>query len=111
MSILNTSLSGMMANTNWLTTISQNVANANTTGYKDVETSFSAMVNASVDFDSEFAGVSSTVRALNSLQGLDHGARPCSELRARTVEETPANSESKSTLALTIAEKLVSTSL
>src|SRR4051794_37753459 len=69
MSILSTSLSGMMANTNWLTTISQNVANANTTGYKDVNTFFSAMVNASVDFDSEFAGVSASVRALNSLQG------------------------------------------
>lgn len=69
MSILNTSLSGMQANTNWLTTISQNVANANTTGYKNVDTSFSALVDSGVDFNSEFAGVTTTVRALNSLQG------------------------------------------
>ena len=34
MSILNTSVSGMQANSNWLSTISQNVANSNTTGYK-----------------------------------------------------------------------------
>ena len=42
MSILNTSVSGMQANSNWLSTISQNVANANTTGYKNVETDFSS---------------------------------------------------------------------
>jgi len=69
MSILNTSLSGMLANNNWLTTISQNVANANTTGYKNVETEFSALVDSGVDFDSEFSGVSTASRALNDLQG------------------------------------------
>ena len=47
MSILNTSVSGMLANTDWLTTIAQNVANANTTGYKNVETDFSALVDSS----------------------------------------------------------------
>ena len=41
MSILNTSVSGMQGNSNWLSTISQNVANSNTTGYKNVETDFS----------------------------------------------------------------------
>ena len=45
MSILNTSVSGMLANSNWLSSISQNVANANTTGYKDVETEFSSVVD------------------------------------------------------------------
>ena len=35
MSILNTSVSGMSADQNWLSSISQNVANATTTGYKD----------------------------------------------------------------------------
>ncbi len=71
MSILNTSLSGMMANTNWLTAIAQNVANANTTGYKNVQTSFSALVNSSENFDSQFSGVTASVRAMNSLQGQD----------------------------------------
>ena len=71
MSILNTSLSGMMANTNWLTAIAQNVANANTTGYKNVQTSFSALVNSSENFDSQFSGVTASVRPMNSLQGQD----------------------------------------
>ncbi len=43
MSILNTSVSGMQGNSNWLSSISQNVANANTTGYKNVETDFSSL--------------------------------------------------------------------
>jgi len=66
MSILNTSLSGMLANNNWLTTISQNVANANTTGYKNVETQFSALVDSGVNFDSEFSGVA-TARARSTI--------------------------------------------
>ena len=69
MSILDTAVSGMIANTNWLTTIAQNVANANTTGYKNVETQFSALVDTSQNFDSQFAGVTTSTRALNSLQG------------------------------------------
>lgn len=69
MSTLNTSLSGMLANTNWLTAISQNVSNANTNGYKNVEADFSALVNSSVDIGSEYSGVTSSIRSLNSLQG------------------------------------------
>jgi len=69
MSILDTAVSGMIANTNWLTTIAQNVANANTTGYKNVETQFSALVDTSQNLDSQFGGVTTTTRALNSLQG------------------------------------------
>ena len=51
MSILNTSVSGMQANSNWLSTISQNVANSNTTGYKNVETDFSSLVDQIADGD------------------------------------------------------------
>ena len=45
MSMMGTAVSGMLGDTNWLSTISQNVANANTTGYKNVETEFSALVD------------------------------------------------------------------
>jgi len=45
MSIINASVSGMLADSNWLSSISQNVANANTTGYKTVETDFSTLVD------------------------------------------------------------------
>jgi flagellar hook protein FlgE len=66
MSILNTAVSGMLANTNWLTTIAQNVANANTYGYKNVGTSFSALVDSSQNLN----GVTSSTIAYNGLQGL-----------------------------------------
>ena len=57
MSILNSSVSGMLANSNWLSTISQNVANSNSTGYKISETDFSALVDQSPGQVSAGAGV------------------------------------------------------
>ncbi|HZZ21252.1 MAG TPA: flagellar hook-basal body complex protein [Roseiarcus sp.] len=69
MSILNTSVSGMQANSNWLSSISQNVANANTTGYKNVETDFSSLVDQIANGDADFGGVSTSQVSLNSLQG------------------------------------------
>src|ERR1700712_3868217 len=69
MSILNTSVSGMLANTNWLSTISQNVANSNTTAYKDIETDFSALVSGNQSSGPPGAGVATTTTALNQLQG------------------------------------------
>ncbi len=45
MTILNASVSGMSAEQNWLSSISQNVANSNTTGYKNVDTEFSTLVD------------------------------------------------------------------
>jgi flagellar hook protein FlgE len=69
MSILNTSVSGMQANSNWLSSISQNVANSNTTGYKNVETEFSTLVDQIANGDQDFGGVSTSQVSLNSLQG------------------------------------------
>jgi flagellar hook protein FlgE len=69
MSILNTSVSGMLANSSWLTTIAQNVANANTPGYKNVETAFSALVDSAQNSSAQFAGVLASSVAQNSLQG------------------------------------------
>src|SRR6516225_5730336 len=69
MSILNTSVSGMLANSNWLSSISQNVANANTTGYKDVETDFSSIVDQIANGVPDFGGASTSQVSLNSLQG------------------------------------------
>ena len=56
MSILNTSVSGMQANSNWLSSISQNVANANTTGYKNVETDFASLVDQIDNGNADFGG-------------------------------------------------------
>ena len=47
MSILDTSVSGMLANSNWLSNISQNVANANSTGYKTADTPAFDTINSS----------------------------------------------------------------
>src|SRR5271169_2133972 len=69
MSILNTSVSGMQGNQNWLSSISQNVANANTTGYKNVETDFSSLVDQISNGNADFGGVSTSQVSLNGLQG------------------------------------------
>jgi len=69
MSILNTSVSGMLADSNWLASISQNVANANTTGYKNVDTDFSSLVDQIAGGDADFGGVATSQVSLNSLQG------------------------------------------
>ena len=88
MSILNTSLSGMMANTNWLNTIAHNVANANTTGYKNVETYFSALVNSSTYINSQFSGVTAQTRALNTLQGQENQTSSATDLTSRMSSST-----------------------
>jgi flagellar hook protein FlgE len=69
MTILNASVSGMQADSNWLSTISQNVANANTTGYKNMETDFSTIVDQVSNVASDGGGVSTTSKSLNALQG------------------------------------------
>ncbi|MGA8582934.1 MAG: flagellar hook-basal body complex protein [Roseiarcus sp.] len=69
MSILNTSVSGMLADSNWLSSISQNVANSNTTGYKNVETDFSSLVDQIGNGDPDYGGVATSQVSLNSLQG------------------------------------------
>ena len=68
MTILNTSVSGMLADSNWLSSISQNVANANTTGYKDLETDFSTLVDQASS-NAAGGGVMTSIRSLNALQG------------------------------------------
>ncbi len=69
MTILNASVSGMQANSNWLSTISQNVANANTTGYKNQETDFSTLVDQVSNVASDGGGVTTSSQSLNALQG------------------------------------------
>ena len=68
MTILNTSVSGMLADSNWLSSISQNVATANTTGYKNAETEFSTLVDQ-VSGNSAGGGVMTNTTSLNALQG------------------------------------------
>ena len=70
MSILNTSVSGMLANSNWLSSISQNVANANTTGYKNLETEFLDPGRPGRRAERRTApGVQTSTMSLNTIQG------------------------------------------
>jgi len=80
MSVFNTSVSGMLADNNWLSTISQNVANANTTGFKNVETEFSSLVDSSPGSTPQVAGVSTNMISLNNLQGAVESTQTVSNL-------------------------------
>ena len=80
MSIMGASVSGMNADTNWLSTISQNVANANTTGYKNVQTEFSTLVDQSSNVSENVTGVTTSLRALNALQGSVVGTSTSTDL-------------------------------
>ena len=80
MTIMGSSVSGMLADTNWLASISQNVANANTTGYKNVETEFSTVVGGASDSAENVTGVTTSVRAMNALQGSVVGTSTTTDL-------------------------------
>ncbi len=69
MTILNASVSGMLADSNWLSSISQNVANANTTGYKNAQTAFETLVDQAANGVSYGGGVTTSQLSLNALQG------------------------------------------
>jgi len=69
MAVMNTSVSGMMGDSNWLSSISQNVANSNTTGYKNVDTEFTALVDQAGSATDPGMGVSTGLVHYNSVQG------------------------------------------
>ena len=80
MSLMGTSVSGMLADTNWLSSISQNVSNANTTGYKNAETEFATLVDEAGGAADSLAGVKTSLRSLNSLQGSVVGTSTTTDL-------------------------------
>jgi len=67
--VMNAAVLGMNAQTSWLATISQNIANAQTTGYKDAETAFSSLVDQSGAGNYSAGGVATNAMSLNALQG------------------------------------------
>ncbi|NLS02403.1 flagellar hook protein FlgE [Rhizobium sp. P32RR-XVIII] len=66
---MKTAVSGMNAQANRLSTVSDNIANANTTGYKAVSTSFSSLVLPSTAGNYNSGGVQTSVRQSVSAQG------------------------------------------
>jgi len=83
MSLMGTAVSGMLANSNWLSNISQNVANANTTGYKDIDTEFSTIVDEVGNSSSAAGGVTTTAAAMNTQQGSVVGATTSTDLAVK----------------------------
>ncbi|MGA2491639.1 MAG: flagellar hook protein FlgE [Roseiarcus sp.] len=80
MSLMGTAVSGMLGDTSWLSNISQNVANANTTGYKNAETEFATVVDQVGAASSAGGGVTATVRSMNALQGSVVGTSTTTDL-------------------------------
>lgn len=66
---MKTAVSGMNAQANRLSTVADNIANANTTGYKAVSTAFSSLVLPSTAGNYNSGGVQSSVRQAVSAQG------------------------------------------
>jgi len=80
MSLMGTAVSGMLGDTAWLSNISQNVANANTTGYKNADTEFATVVDQVGASSSAGGGVTASLRSLNSLQGSVVGTSTTTDL-------------------------------
>ena len=80
MSLMGTAVSGMLGDTSWLSNISQNVANANTTGYKKAETEFATIVDEVGSATAAGGGVTASTRSLNSLSGSVVGTSTTTDL-------------------------------
>jgi flagellar hook protein FlgE len=78
--IMNAAVMGMNAQTSWLATISQNIANSSTTGYKDAETEFSSLVDGAGASNYSAGGVKTTAMSMNGLQGGISGTSTVTDL-------------------------------
>lgn len=77
---MRTSVSGMAAQSDRLSTIGDNVANVGTTGYKRVSTEFSTLLHQAVGTIYESGAVETTVRHLNEEQGTFNYTSSASDL-------------------------------
>jgi len=66
---MNASVTGMNAQSNYLSNIGQNISNSSTIGYKEADTQFSTLVNSSGVGATQAGGVTTTTRVDASGQG------------------------------------------
>jgi flagellar hook protein FlgE len=78
--IMNAAVMGMNAQTSWLATISQNIANSSTTGYKDAETEFSSLVDQAGAGNYSAGGVATNSMSMNAEQGSVVGTSTVTDL-------------------------------
>ncbi|MGZ2506557.1 flagellar hook-basal body protein [Rhizobium beringeri] len=74
---MKTAVSGMSAQANRLSTVSDNIANANTTGYKAVSTSFSSLVLPSSSGNYNSGGVQTSAADCRTNPPSPRGIRNC----------------------------------
>jgi flagellar hook protein FlgE len=66
---MNASVTGMNAQSNYLSNIGQNISNSSTVGYKEADTQFSTLVNSAGVGQTQLGGVSTTTRVDAAGQG------------------------------------------
>lgn len=67
--LFNTSVMGMAAQSDWLSAISKNIANSNTTGYKEARTDFMTILSGYQDSQLPGGGVTTVSRYEMTIQG------------------------------------------
>jgi flagellar hook protein FlgE len=77
---MNASVTGMNAQSNYLTNIGQNISNSNTTGYKQADTEFSTLVNSTAVGQTATGGVQTSTRLLVDKQGTLTGTTSATDL-------------------------------
>jgi flagellar hook protein FlgE len=78
--IMNAAVLGMNAQTSFLASISQNIANSSTTGFKDAETQFTSLVDQGGAGNFSAGGVATNTVSMNSLQGSVVGTATTTDL-------------------------------
>jgi flagellar hook protein FlgE len=77
---MNASVTGMNAQSNYLTNIGQNISNSSTVGYKQADTEFGTLVNSTAVGQTAAGGVTTSTRLLGDKQGTLTGTSSATEL-------------------------------
>jgi len=80
---MNSSVTGMNAQSNYLSNISQNISNSSTVGYKEADTQFSTLVNSAGVGQTQAGGVTTSTRVLAAEQGTISGTSSTTDLAVR----------------------------
>jgi flagellar hook protein FlgE len=80
---MSASVTGMNAQSNYLSNIGQNISNSSTVGYKEADTQFSTLVNSSGVGQTQAGGVTTTTRVSAAGQGTISGTSSTTDLAVK----------------------------
>ncbi|MCW2284651.1 flagellar hook protein FlgE [Rhodoblastus acidophilus] len=80
---MNASVTGMNAQSNYLSNIGQNISNSSTVGYKQADTEFSTLVNSAGVGQTQVGGVTTTTRVAAAGQGTISGTSSTTDLAVK----------------------------